>query len=176
MASGYRTYEEQQELYAASESENGSEHAASYLTNPGYSEHHTGLAMDLSIYYEDTGESAEFDGTGKYVWFDENSWKYGFIHRYNDAKAGITGISGETWHFRYVGIPHAYYMKENDLCLEEYIDLLRQYDSESPLEINCQGKTYEVYFCSGTEVKVPNSGSYTISGNNVDGFIVTVEK
>ena len=61
---------------------------------------------------------------GDYAWLTENAWRYGFILRYPPEKADVTGIGYESWHFRYVGIPHAWYMQENNLCLEEYLDLL----------------------------------------------------
>ena len=75
-------------------------------------------------------------------------------------------------------------MTENNLCLEEYIDLLRKdYSySDKPLEYSYEGVDYLIYFCpaqsseSVTFVPVPASGEYTVSGNNVDGFIVTVTK
>ena len=68
-------------------------------------------------------------------------------------------------------------MAEQNLCLEEYIELLRNYSCDGPhLQISANGKDYEVYFCSGMTAYVPVSGNYSISGNNVDGFIVTIEK
>jgi D-alanyl-D-alanine carboxypeptidase len=175
VVSGYRSYVEQQELYEESLAENGAEYTASFLAQPGCSEHHTGLAVDFSIFHIDSGDSEEFNGTGEYAWFDEHSWSYGFIRRYAEEKAEFTGVSDEPWHFRYVGIPHAYYMMENSLCLEEYIELLRNYPYEGEhLRFGCEGIDYEVYFCQGNDVYVPEGGDYTVSGNNVDGFVVTV--
>ena len=57
-------------------------------------------------------------------WLSENCWEYGFILRYIDGTTGITGIMNEPWHFRYVGVELAMEMKENGLCLEEYLDNL----------------------------------------------------
>jgi D-alanyl-D-alanine carboxypeptidase len=50
----------------------------------------------------------------------ENGHKYGFIHRYPASKVELTGISTESWHFRYVGVEVATYIYENNLCFEEY--------------------------------------------------------
>lgn len=175
VVAGYRSYEYQQTLYDASAAANGEEHAAKYVAAPGGSEHHTGLAVDLGIYYTDSGVSEEFTGTGDFAWIDENAWKYGFVQRYESGKEDITAINEEPWHFRYVGLPHAQIIVDNDFCLEEYLDYLKgfPFDGEH-LNVESQGQKYEIYFCKGFDVYVPKDNSYDISGNNVDGFIVTV--
>lgn len=175
IVAGHRTYELQQKLYNDSLAEHGAEHTTQYVALPGCSEHHSGLAIDFSIYHLKGGTSAEFDGSDDYGWFADNSWKYGFVQRFAETKTSVTHVADEPWHFRYVGIPHAYYMTQNDLCLEEYIGLLRQYPYDSAhLLIECAGQKYEVYYCAGMEVLVPEKGDYAVSGNNADGFIVTV--
>ncbi len=174
VVSGYRTYDEQQGLHAASVEENGEAHTAMFVAQPGFSEHHTGLAIDLSVYHSDTGTSEGFDGGGPYGWITDNCWRYGFILRYPESKSSVTNVGDEPWHFRYVGIPHACYIKEHDLCLEEYIDLLYQYPYDGEhLSVECLGKRYEVYYCAGTAAYIPEQGDCTVSGNNIDGFIVT---
>ena len=70
-------------------------------------------------------------------------------------------------------------MYKNNLCLEEYLELLKQYTPENPLIIDVQNKSYEVYYQAmedglSSTVQVPADGSYIISGNNCDGFIITV--
>jgi len=85
---------------------------------PGASEHHTGLAFDITV------PGASFAGTKQAKWLAENSYRYGFILRYQEHKEGITGFLAEAWHFRYVGVEAATVMKRNDWCLEEYIDFL----------------------------------------------------
>lgn len=57
-----------------------------------------------------------------YNWLDENAYRYGFIKRYPADKTKITGINNEPWHYRYVGIEAAKRMKEENLCLEEYLN------------------------------------------------------
>lgn len=175
VVAGHRTEEYQRQLYNNALKNQGSQYAAQYFTNPGYSEHHTGLAVDFSVWLPEQNAAADFTGEGDYAWLLEHAWEYGFIQRYPPKKQDITGIAYESWHFRYVGVPHAWYMYENDLCLEEYLEQLRQYPAQGEhLTFSCQGNDYEVYFCSGFSVAPPQSGSYTISGNNCDGFIVTV--
>ena len=175
----YRTNSFQQELYDQFTATEDDEDAP-IVAKPGYSEHETGYAFDFS-------ESVNYDyqGDGDFRWINENCYKYGFIVRYPKNKEDITEFRYEPWHFRYVGIPHAAYMMKNDLCLEEYIDLLRSshsYESEHLEITDDSGEEYEVYFYPSddanetTDVPVPTGYKYDISGNNVDGFIITVHK
>lgn len=87
------------------------------VADPGTSEHHTGLAFDVAI----TGE-ASFGATKQAVWLAQHCWEYGFILRYPADKTHITKISHEPWHIRYVGTEHSLIMRDENLCLEEYID------------------------------------------------------
>lgn len=87
------------------------------VADPGASEHHTGLAFDVAV----TGESS-FAATQQSVWLAEHCWEYGFIIRYPQGKTEITGISYEPWHIRYVGTAHSLIMRDENLCLEEYIE------------------------------------------------------
>lgn len=166
----HRSTERQQAIL----DEKGPEIAA----KPGYSEHETGYAFDFSEIV-----NYDYQGAGDFAWINENCYKYGFIVRYTEEKKDITKIAAEPWHFRYVGIPHAWYITKNDLCLEEYIDLLREkysYGGEHLLFTDDENRSYEVYFVASddgsekTTVPVPAGKEYSISGNNVDGFIVTV--
>lgn len=154
------------------------------IAQGGFSEHHTGLAFDYdisetsSVKYREKYETAQ-------KWFEEHAAEYGFIIRYPDSKKSITGISGHTNHLRYVGVPHSVYMMQNGLTLEEYTDELKKYTyGNSSLDISTDSREYSIYYSavapgvSDAEVCVPRSGtcSYTVSGNNSDGFIVTIEK
>ena len=174
----YRTNDFQQELYEADLADKGSEDSTR-VAKPGFSEHETGYAFDFS-----ETESYDFQDEGDFKWFGENCYKYGFVVRYPKSKEKITDIQYEPWHFRYVGKPHAYYMTKNNLCLEEYIDVIRSnpYDSTHLEFTDDNGENYEVYFYPSddssetTAIPVPTDKKYEISGNNVDGFIVTVYK
>lgn len=184
--SAYRTRQEQKALYDARVERDGAANAEKYVAKPGHSEHETGLAFDMSVYVD--GENTYISDEPEYRPIYSLAYKYGFILRYPADKVSITGINYEAWHFRYVGLPHAYYMTENDLCLEEYVDLLRrEYSySDEPLRVEApdrDGKVrnYEIYFVPAdtdkgkNELIVPVGYEYEISGNNVDGFIVTVD-
>jgi D-alanyl-D-alanine carboxypeptidase len=87
------------------------------VADPGTSEHHTGLAFDVAV----TGE-ASFGATKHAIWLREHCWEYGFILRYPADKTAITKISHEPWHIRYVGTEHSLIMRDENLCLEEYIE------------------------------------------------------
>ncbi len=173
VVAGYRTAEFQQHLFDQSAERNGLAHAEKYVAQPGGSEHHTGLVVDFSLLFAD-GSSAEYQGTGEYAWINENCQDYGWVVRYDKDKESITGLGDEPWHFRYVGVPHASVMAERKLCMEEYIDYLRgfPYDGRH-LTVDCAAGTYEIWYCAGTAAYLPESGAYTVSGNNVDGLIVT---
>ena len=176
VVAGYRTEEYQQHLFDQSARRSGQDHAERYVAQPGGSEHHTGLAVDFSILYRD-GSSEDYDGSGEYAWINENCQDYGWVVRYEAGKESLTGIWDEPWHFRYVGVPHAVEMAREGLCLEEYIDYLKGFPFEGDhLTITCGTGNYEVWYTEGTEaVYLPDSGAYSISGNNVDGVIVTVQ-
>ena len=171
VVSGYRTYDFQQGLFDRSAARNGLEHAQRFVAQAGGSEHHTGYAVDL--YSMNEGDYLEC--TGDYAWIGEHCQDYGFILRYTSEKEEFTKIGPESWHFRYIGFPHAQIIVENDFCLEEYIDYLRQFPFDGEhLCYTLDGTEYEIYFVEGLEVPVPESGTFTVSGNNVDGFIVTI--
>lgn len=179
LISGYRTLDYQQQLYDRDLAATGQE-TSSLVAKPGYSEHQTGYAMDFNVLYD--GYSEDFDGGGNFTWIPANCQNYGFVLRYPQSKAAITFIEYEPWHYRYVGIPHAIYMTGNNLCLEEYMDVLRQhpYGGEHLMLTDNQNNAFEAYYvgmdttADSTMVPVPSDLPYTISGNNVDGFIVTV--
>ena len=170
--SAYRSLEYQKTLFENKVKKTNETEADKWLARSGHSEHHSGLAIDLGLYKNKTAK--EFDGKGNYAWVGENCHKYGFIIRYTDEKEPITKINDEPWHLRYVGVAHAYYMKENNLCLEEYVEKLRSYNYDLRLKIQAAGKNYEVYYTQKTDAQIPKSGNYEISGNNIDGFIVTI--
>lgn len=105
------------------------EKAMAYLTVPGLSEHHTGLALDvLDQDWYNQGNTLEeaFGETSAGKWLDENACHYGFVIRYLPGKEEITGINYEPWHIRYVGQENAEYMKKHNLVLEEYIEQLKK--------------------------------------------------
>ncbi len=148
---------------------------------PGFSDHHTGLLVALKIIeHGTTYELTDPDYESVYKWICDNAHKYGFIMRYPEEKSSVTNVNSYTHAFRYVGVAHATYIKENNLCLEEYIEQLGTVTFKKPLEIKGgDGNSYFVYHyeCDGetTEIKVPKNADYTVSGTNDGGVVVTVK-
>lgn len=177
VVSGYRDYNTQEALHYESLQEEQSSDI--FVARPDRSEHHTGLAIDFNLYNKE-GASNSYDGTGIYEWINNNCYKYGFIMRYDTNKKDLTGIGYEPWHFRYVGKCHAQIMKELNICLEEYIELLKGYTyyNHPGQGITKETQNYSIYYVPSegnvTNIPVPSSKKYDISGNNRDGFIVTV--
>lgn len=123
--SSYRTIEEQQKIIDEFELKYGEEYTKKYVASVRTSEHHTGLAVDLSIKVNN-----EFLIESKDLMINENIYleihkylkDFGFILRYPKEKENITGYSYEPWHIRYVGKIPAKIIYENNLCLEEYLN------------------------------------------------------
>ena len=143
ICSSYRTNDKQQKLYNnkvreyerwGCSSEEAKEFASYWVAIPGTGEHETGLAVDIvSKDYQILDEKQEQTEVQK--WLIENSYKYGFALRYPTDKKDITMINYEPWHYRYVGVDNATYMKEHDMCLEEYIEYLKQFEEAEYQEI-----------------------------------------
>lgn len=117
--SGYRSYARQKAVFDESAQANGKEHADKYCALPGSSEHHTGLAMDVSTPEIGNVLEESFGDTKAGRWVEKNCYKYGFVVRYPKGKSKITGYKYEPWHLRYVGLSKAKYLYENHLTLEE---------------------------------------------------------
>ena len=115
--SGYRSYNYQLNLYNRYAALDGKTVADTYSARAGYSEHQTGLAMDIL-----NGKRNYIDKEDKeYTWLINNSYKFGFILRYPEGKEKITGYMYEPWHYRYVGVELATELNKLNITYEEYI-------------------------------------------------------
>ena len=121
LTAGYRSQEEQQELFDAevrrllaggtlSENE-AMEIAAMRVGRPGTSEHELGLAVDFA------------DDETLFAWLRENAWRYGFILRYPNGSESLTGRDADPGHYRYVGAAAAEQIHAMNATLEEYLSL-----------------------------------------------------
>lgn len=121
--SGFRSYQDQVVVYNGWVQRDGKAVADTYSARPGYSEHQTGLAMDINSI------SNSFANTEEYRWLQENAYKYGFIMRYLEGKESVTGYIYEPWHYRYVGVELAkeLYNNGNWITLEEYLGIDSKY-------------------------------------------------
>lgn len=179
--SGFRTMREQQRIYDRSLRENGIRFTLDYVALPGCSEHQTGLAVDMALNSADIDIiRPHFPYEGICQRFRKKAADYGFIERYPAGSEHKTHIAHEPWHFRYVGYPHSRIMTDDGLTLEEYTDVIRQHDYQhSRLAFNGNGICCEIGFIplpadGMIEIPVPEHAAYQLSGNNMDGVVVTL--
>lgn len=130
ICSSYRTQEKQERLfqnkvdrltaqgYAPAEART---EAAKSVAIPGTSEHQLGLAVDI-VAQENQNLDQSQETTAVQAWLMEHCWEYGFILRYPEGKSDVTGIIYEPWHYRYVGREAAGEIRDQGLCLEEYLE------------------------------------------------------
>ena len=162
VSSGYRDYDTQKQVYNDMQDK-------SFAQPPNHSEHQAGLAADIlamGVLQSEMADSHEGQ------WLAKNAWKHGLVLRYTEEKRDITGIAGEPWHFRYIGHPHAWYCQQQNLCFEEYIQLLKE---NGGYRATLDGKTYSVLYQvpQNSIIYVPGHQNYYISGDNTGGFIIT---
>lgn len=131
--SARRSIAEQQDIMERFTEKYGADYAAKTVATPGYSEHHTGLALDLyfrilnsdgtftDVYYNEDMEKPEYE----WIWdrIHEKLAAYGFILRYLKGSEHITGFRYEPWHIRYldnVEIARSI-TEQSGMTLEEYL-------------------------------------------------------
>jgi D-alanyl-D-alanine dipeptidase/carboxypeptidase len=180
--SGWRSKEEQKQIYKDSIMENGADFTTKYVANPGHSEHQTGLAIDVALNQVEIDYIApDFPYIGICNSFRDIARCYGFIERYPKGKEEITGIAHEPWHFRYVGPVHSAIMEEMGDTLEEYHLRLKQFSyNREHFTYNFAGKPVEIFYLKAkegdTKFTIESDTRYMVSGNNIDGFIITIWK
>lgn len=116
--SSYRDYEKQNNIYEDYKNWYGTIKADKQAARPGYSEHQTGLAID--VFTLDNQLSGTFKDSTGYAWLKNNAYKYGFIERYPEGKEYLTGYEFESWHWRYVGIEAATVIQNENITYDEY--------------------------------------------------------
>jgi len=170
ISSAYRSFDDQKALY---------ERNPNTAAIPGCSDYHSGATFMIQGY---NGKDVySLTNRSEATWLKENAHKFGFTFRFPVGKKEETGYE-IPWQMRYVGIPHATYMYEKFLCLEEYLVYLTDNHryGQKPLTVACaDGIVYEVFYVQGAsdgiiQVPVPVNRDYTISGDNKNGFIITV--
>lgn len=123
-SSTYRDYAYQVDLYDGYVASMGQEATDKKAARPGYSEHQTGLTVDVAS--STGGQLSKFNDAKEYPWLRDNSYRYGFILRYPQGKEIITGYSFESWHYRYLGVELATKVYESGLTYDEYYALYIQ--------------------------------------------------
>ena len=104
----FRSYDTQDALYDKTLARRGRAWTDTWYLRPGYSEHQTGLTVDLlPVGRSDCTINDCIDETPQGAWLARNAWRFGFLLRYERGHTSTTGVGFEPWHFRYVGIPLA---------------------------------------------------------------------
>lgn len=123
LSSAYRSAKDQQDTYDSLLALHGTDYVHEYVASPGASEHQTGLAFDLAS----ASKACEVDANqcsldaDAIAWLREHAADFGFIERYPSGKQSITGVAGEHWHYRYVGVPLAKALTNANLTLDEFV-------------------------------------------------------
>ena len=124
--SGFRSYSTQKAIWDRKLEKMNEAAANKSVAKPGYSEHQTGLAMDVEgETTKGTGLTEAFGSSPEGIWLAEHCHEYGFIIRYPKDKINITGYIYEPWHIRYVGREAAKEITELGVTFEEYILMIR---------------------------------------------------
>lgn len=180
VCSGWRSGAEQESIYQSALAGQGEAFTAKFVAKPGQSEHQTGLAVDLGINApEKDAVCPEFPDSGVCRALRQKAPLFGWIERYPAGKERITGIAHEPWHFRYVGFPHAAIIAQRSFALEEYLEYIRQFPfGGEPLEfVLNQGSIYVSFIPAKknapTLVEIDPRFPYSVSGNHVDGLLLT---
>ena len=126
--SAYRSVAEQQRIVDDFTEKYGPEYVKLYVAVPGYSEHHTGLALDLYLIV-DGKDIVENEDLVTYpeIWdkIHAKLAEHGFILRYLPEKKIETGYSYEPWHIRYIDDTEVASKSMNErITLERYLDAL----------------------------------------------------
>ncbi|NOV01389.1 M15 family metallopeptidase [Paenibacillus planticolens] len=118
--SAYRSYATQKSVFQRYVQKDGEEKAKTYSAVPGTSEHETGLAIDVTGSDGKCAAEDCFGGTKEAIWLEKHAPEYGFIIRYPQGKAAITGYQYEPWHIRYVGVDTAKDIVAKKMTMEEF--------------------------------------------------------
>jgi len=121
--SAYRSYADQKKEFARFSGTLGTSEALETTARPGYSEHQTGLAIDIGAYKSSCTTRDCFAATPQAHWLATNAWRFGFIIRYPLGKQSITGYTYEPWHIRFVGKDLAKKIHGHYPSLESYFGL-----------------------------------------------------
>lgn len=184
LTSGYRSISRQQEIFdqrvqSFMDKGNTQEQAVTATRQsvqlPGSSEHHTGLALDVTAdgaTPDENGNNDSFALTLQGRWLSKNAWQYGFILRYQKGKEQITGVRAEPWHLRYVGQPHAEIMQHENLSLEEYTQKLAQ--TGGAQGTTWDGRSFKIVHTQGEGVTIPAPAGAVLDGDGMGGYWITL--
>lgn len=122
--SGFRDYDTQVSVFDSEAASTGQASAEATTAPPGYSEHQTGLCIDVTSNTIGLALTTDFINTAEGAWLDANAWRYGFIIRYPNGQESITGYTYEPWHLRYLGVDVAKAVYDSGKTYEEYLNIM----------------------------------------------------
>lgn len=186
ITSAFRTFDKQTSLFNNKTTllsrkmnrKTAMEEASKVVAIPGSSEHQTGLAADICS--EGVGLVRNFANTTQGKWMESNSWRFGYIVRYQKEKTEITRIIYEPWHVRYVGNGHSEIMKTKNMCLEEYVEYLK--DNSIIYFSDSKGDNYIVQYINreeldskGMALSLQDNSTWSISNCTKDNYVLTIK-
>ena len=115
--SSYRSYQDQDEIWNYRKLLYGKDKADQFAARAGYSEHQSGLSIDIAQF---NSKEEDFENTEGFKWLSDNAHKYGFILRFKKDAEDITGYEYESWHYRYVGVEAATKIHDENITYDEY--------------------------------------------------------
>ncbi len=154
--SAFRSVKEQKRIMNDFIKKYGKDYALKTVATPGYSEHHTGLALDLYLIIDGKNVDENEDMI-KYtdIWatIHDKLADYGFILRYLEGSEHITGYGYEPWHIRYID------------------------DVDAAKEITSKGITFEEYLgtASGAKVDIDYGKSDIYSKEDLEAAVLTIK-
>ena len=184
VSDAYRTYADQEDIFNAALQTYGADKVLEYAMKPDNSDYRAGYSVYLKYMPADGKTYAMSDAVAQNALaaLNASASKYGFINRYPADKESVTGIKHSVvpFQYRYVGAAHATVINAGGYALEDYIAGVKNYTSDNRLKIETADHTYHVFYVpavadNATNILIPKTAvDYSISGNNIDGFVVSV--
>lgn len=174
VVSAYRSYAEQRDLYNYYVRIYGKTYADRISARPGYSEHQTGLAVDIGLASGSCGLEACFGDTAAGKWVAANAYKYGFIIRYPKGHEATTGYTYEPWHLRYVGVALATEMRTKKIPTMEHYYVLGKPSIRSYSDVMAADSAGDLWRYPGSggrmhpRVKIDHTYGGVKTGTSVD--------
>lgn len=124
VASGYRSWAEQQKIYGNNVGLYGEDETNTFSAKPGHSEHQLGLTVDFTNKETDYKLDEKFSSTKAGKWIADNAHLYGFVESYSKGSSLEINYQYEPWHYRYIGKTLALEFKQSGKIFQDWINEL----------------------------------------------------